>query len=130
MNKKDILLQLLDNCYAPYSHFRVSALLITDDDQIFKGVNVENASYGATICAERVAINNAIAYGVKPYQFKALYVMTDHDKISSCCFLCRQVISEFFKADALIVLMNKFGETKEYQVKDLCVLPFNGDDLV
>ena len=64
------LLRLLNNSYSPYSHFRVAAIVVTKDGQEFSGVNIENASYGATICAERVAITNAIANGVKKCDFR------------------------------------------------------------
>lgn len=123
------LKKLLNNSYSPYSQFRVAAILVTNDDQEFSGVNVENASYGATICAERSAIFNAVSHGYTKGDFKKLYVMTDSRKISSCCFLCRQVICEFFLEDSLVILSNNLGETKKYKVKDLCPLPFNGDDL-
>ncbi len=127
---KDELLKLLNNSYSPYSKFKVSSIVVMKDGTIFKGVNVENASYGATICAERNAIFNAISNGYKKWDFKSLYVMVDSDKISSCCFMCRQVISEFFNQDVKIILMNKKGETKEYFVRDLCPIPFDESDLV
>ena len=123
------LLRLLNNSYSPYSKFRVSAIVITKDGQEFSGVNIENASYGATICAERVAITNAIANGVKRRDFDKLYVMCDSDKIGTCCFVCRQVISEFFESDKEIIMMNPKGETLVKTVSELCPYPFNEDNL-
>lgn len=123
------LLRLLNNSYSPYSKFRVSAIVVTKDGQEFSGVNVENASYGATICAERVAITNAIANGVKRCDFDKLYVMCDSDKIGTCCFVCRQVISEFFESDKEIIMMNPKGETLVKTVSELCPYPFNEDNL-
>ncbi len=127
---REKLTNLLNNSYSPYSHFRVSAICVMKDGTEFSGVNVENASYGATICAERCAIVSSIAAGYKKGDFDKLYVMVDSDKISSCCFLCRQVITEFFDKDSDIILMNRLGDEASYKVKDLCPFPFDEGDLV
>ena len=127
---KEKLTNLLNNSYSPYSKFRVSAICVMKDGVEFSGVNVENASYGATICAERTAILSRIAAGYKKGDFDKLYVMVDSDKISSCCFMCRQVITEFFDKESDIILMNKLGEEKIYKVKDLCPVPFDEGDLL
>lgn len=126
---KDKLLELLNKAYAPYSNFRVSAILETTDGKIYTGVNIENASYGATVCAERVAIFKAVSDGYRKGDFKKLHVMVDSPKISSCCFMCRQVISEFFNNDTEIILYNNKGEYKTYTKEELCPLPFNSEDL-
>ena len=126
---KERLLELLNNSYSPYSKFRVAAIVVTNDNKGYTGVNIENASYGATVCAERVAILKAVSEGYRKGSFTELHVMCDSNKISSCCFLCRQVISEFFSEDAKIILYNNLGETQEYTVNDLCPLPFSEDDL-
>lgn len=97
---EESLKRLLKNSYSPYSGFRVASICLMNDGKSFGGVNVENASYGGTICAERVAITSAIASGYKKGEFSKLYVMCDSPKISSCCFICRQTISEFFSKDA------------------------------
>ena len=117
MQKK--LKQLLNNSYSPYSKFKVAAILVTKDGREFFGVNVENASYGATICAERSAFVSAISYGYHPYNFESLYVMVDSPKISTCCFLCRQVITEMMEPDKKIVCMNNHGEILEFTVNQL-----------
>ena len=122
------LKKLLDHAYAPYSKYRVSAIVVMKDNREFYGVNVENASYGATICAERNAILNAITNGYKKGDFKKLYVMTDSPKIGNCCFLCRQVITELFDKDAEIICMSKNDETK-FRVSELCPYPFDEEDL-
>lgn len=126
---KEKLLELLEKSYAPYSKFRVSAIVVTNDDKCYSGVNVENASYGATVCAERVAIFKAISNGYRKGDLKKLYVMVDSDKISSCCFMCRQVITEFFDKEATVILMNKHGEEKVLKVNALCPYPFDENDL-
>lgn len=126
---KDKLLELLNKAYAPYSNFRVSAIVETTDGKIYTGVNIENASYGATVCAERVAIFKAVSEGYRKGEFKRLHVMVDSPKISSCCFMCRQVISEFFNNDTEIILYNNKGEYKTYTKEKLCPLPFDSEDL-
>ena len=126
---KDKLLELLNKAYAPYSNFRVSAILETTDGKIYTGVNIENASYGATVCAERVAIFKAVSDGYRKGDFKKLHVMVDSSKISSCCFICRQVFGEFFNNDTEIILYNNKGEYKTYTKEELCPLPFNSEDL-
>lgn len=126
---KELLLDLLKNSYAPYSNFKVSAIVVMKDGSMVGGVNVENASYGATICAERNAITTAITKGYKKEDFDKLYVMTSGNKISSCCFMCRQVIIEFFDKNSTIVLMDKLGNKKELTVSELCPYPFDETDL-
>jgi len=126
---KEKLLKLLDNAYCPYSNFRVSAIVVMKDGTEVSGVNVENASYGAAICAERNAITTAIAMGYKKENFDRLYVMTSGKRISSCCFICRQVIVEFFDKNSLVTLMDMEGNEKVLTVEELCPYPFDSEDL-
>lgn len=126
---KEKLLNLLNNSYSPYSKFRVAAIAVMKDGKEIGGVNVENASFGATICAERVAITSAIANGYKKHDFEKLYVMCDNANIGTCCFICRQVIEEFFESDKLIIMMNPDGEELVKQVKEMCPYPFNEENL-
>lgn len=125
---KERLKKLLDNAYAPYSNYHVAALVEMKDGQVFEGVNVENASYGATICAERNAINNAVKEGYKKGDFKSLYVMVASNKLAFPCFLCRQVIVEFFDMESDLILMNK-EQTETYKMKEIIVHPFSSEDL-
>lgn len=126
---EESLKRLLKNSYSPYSGFRVAAICIMKDGKSFGGVNVENASYGATICAERVAITSAIASGYTKGDFSKLYVMCDSERIASSCFMCRQVINEFFDREAEIILYSNDGDKETYLVKDLCPYPFGSSDL-
>jgi cytidine deaminase len=127
---KEELLELGKNSYSPYSHFRVAAIAIMKDNNKFKGVNVENAAYGACICAERSAILGAISNGYKKGDFKELHVMClDSKQISTPCFQCRQVISELFDKEVNIICYNNNGETKTYKVSELCPYQFGEDDL-
>lgn len=125
---REKLEKLLNNSYAKYSNYRVSAICVMNDGKEYSGVNVENASYGATICAERVAITNAITNGYRQGDFKELHVMVKSDKLGSPCFVCRQVISEFFDMDSLVKLYSN-KEEKEFKVKELCPYPFNEENL-
>lgn len=127
---KEKLLELHKNSYAPYSNFPVSSILVAKDGSKFYGVNVENASYGAGICAERSAIVSAISAGYKKNDFKELHVMVSSGKIGMPCFICRQVISEFFEEDAFVYCYATTGEVEKYTVKELCPYPFGSDDLV
>ena len=124
------LKKLLDHAYAPYSKYRVSAIVVMKDNREFYGVNVENASYGATICAERNAILNAITNGYKKGDFKKLYVMTDSRKIGNCCFLCRQVIVEFMDSKCEVINYNNKGEYQIKKVSELCPYIFGSEDLL
>ena len=130
MNYNELLQLLLHNAYAPYSNFKVAAIVVMNDGKHFNGVNVENASYGGTICAERNAINNAISNGYKKGDFKELFLMVDSKKVSFPCNLCRQTLIEFFSGDELITCMNKLGDKKELTVKDLCPYIFDRSDLI
>ena len=82
---KEKLIRLLDNSYSPYSHFRVAAILVCKDGREFNGVNVENASYGASICAERSAILSAVSSGYKNF-----------DKMWGAYYICKPHIFHFF----------------------------------
>lgn len=126
---KDELLELHKRSYAPYSNYQVSAILVTKDGHKFCGVNVENASYGATICAERSAIVSAISAGYKKGDFLELNVMVASGKIGTPCFICRQVILEFFEKNAIVRCFDTSGKYVEYTVEELCSYPFGSDDL-
>ncbi len=124
MNKEKIKLLLtaareaINNAYAPYSGFRVSAAVLTDSGRVFTGVNVENASLGLTQCAERVAIFQAVAAGER--RIRAVLVFTPTAEFTPPCGACCQVISEFAK-DPLIILANERG-VKKLRFKQL--LPY------
>lgn len=105
-----------NNAYAPYSAFKVGAALLCEDKRIYRGCNVENASYGATVCAERNAIFAAVADGKR--DFKALAVVCSGEDFAFPCGICRQVISEL-APKAIIILANQEGEIREYEIEKL-----------
>lgn len=123
------LRELLKNSYSPYSNFAVSAIAVMKDGKEFNGTNVENASYGAGICAERSAILSAISNGYKKYDFKELNIMVSSGNISMPCFQCRQVISELFDKDVKINCYSINGEVEVHSVSELCPYPFSEEDL-
>ncbi|EJD41441.1 cytidine deaminase [Auricularia subglabra TFB-10046 SS5] len=92
-----------EGSYSPYSKFRVGAALLTPDGQIIKGANIENASYGGTICAERTALVKAVSDGTR--EFSALAVVTDVANAISPCGICRQFIREFCSLSMPIFLV-------------------------
>ena len=112
------------NAYAPYSKFNVGAALVDQNENIWRGCNVENGSYGATICAERVAIFNSIAHGGTT-QFKFILLVTDPKAVP--CALCLQVLSEFCRPDFKIILATPQEIYQEVTLGELLPTPFNAD---
>lgn len=113
-----------DNAYAPYSHFRVGAALhLSNTDEIIEGCNVENVSYGATVCAERNAVFAAIGkYGT--IEADHLVVVTDSEPPAPPCALCLQVLQEFFPPDFPIHLANLEGITQTVTLDELLPIRF------
>lgn len=101
---RDAALDARSKAYAPYSKFRVGAALLCADGETFTGVNVENASFGLTICAERSAIMAAVSGGRQ--DFTALAVAADSEKITAPCGACLQVLAEFVSANFPVLLIN------------------------
>jgi cytidine deaminase len=108
--------------HAPFSHFRVGAALETTDGQVITGCNIENASYGLTICAERVALFKAISEGHR--QFTRIAVVADTESPTPPCGACRQLLWEF-GSNLEVILGNLTAETAHHHMKDLLPYPFN-----
>lgn len=107
-NLFNIAMEMSQKAYAPYSNFHVGAALLTDDDKIFTGCNVENRSFGATNCAERTAVFKAVSEGYT--KFKAIAIATPDAKYPvSPCGICRQVLTEFGDAQMKV----RFGCSSE-----------------
>lgn len=112
----------MGNAYAPYSGFSVGAALLTSEGEVFTGCNVENASFGATICAERCAILKAISEGYT--SFEKIAIVSSSQDLTYPCGICRQFLSEFME-DGIVVLMDKHENIKEYSLNDLIPFSFN-----
>lgn len=128
MIKKDLIKKALEAknmAYVPYSHFHVGAALLTDDDKIYTGCNIEIASYSPTLCAERTAIFKAVSEGHK--KIKSIAVVGDANPTFPCG-VCRQVIREFGK-DATIIIANSEDDYKEYTLDELLPHSFGPEDL-
>jgi cytidine deaminase len=108
-----------DNAYAPYSSFRVGAVLVDGEGRLHAGCNVENAAYGPTNCAERTALFRAIADGCKPRSFRALAVVGDAPGPVAPCGVCRQVMAELCAPDMPVVMGNLRGEYRVATVAEL-----------
>ena len=114
------------NAHAPFSHFQVGAALEDAAGRIHTGCNVENASYGLTLCAERVAVFKAVSEGVR--QFRRVAVVADTGTLTPPCGACRQILWEFC-GDVELVLSNLHGKTETLRLKDLLPRPFDASFL-
>ena len=115
-------LKARDNAHAPFSKFHVGAALEDSDGRIWTGCNVENASYGLTLCAERVAVFKAISEGVR--KFRRIAVAADTEKLTPPCGACRQILWEFL-GNADVILVNLQGKTATFKMRDLLPEPFD-----
>lgn len=106
-----------DNAYAPYSQFKVGAAAYTVNGDLVHGCNVENASYGLTVCAERNCIAQAVVAGHT--SFSHLVVYTEQENLTPPCGACRQVITEFFDVNAQIIAVNHLGQQKAWTVDSI-----------
>jgi len=111
-----------ENAYAPFSEFKVGAALETDDGEIIVGSNVESASYGLTVCAERVAVWNAISQGKR--KIVRIAVVADTEDLTPPCGVCRQIIWEF-GGDIPVIFANLNGKVETVQMKDLLPRAFD-----
>lgn len=116
------------NAYAPYSDFKVGAAFRLKSGEIVSGHNVENASYGATVCAERVGIFNALS-NYHSHDFESLVIVTDTPTGDLPCALCLQVLSEFVGEEFPIYSANRQEIKNEYKFKQLLPKPFNKKSL-
>lgn len=111
-----------ENAFAPFSKFKVGAAVQGLDGRIHTGCNVENATYGLTVCAERVAVFKGVSEGAR--RFKRVAVAADTEKLTPPCGACRQILWEFC-GDVEIVLVNPKGKIESYRLKDLFPKPFD-----
>ena len=104
--------------YAPYSKFHVGAAVLADDGSVYTGANVENRSYGLTICAERNAIAHGVAMGMKTIKAVAIFSPDSEDPLPPCG-ACRQVITEFSAPDAVVICCGNNGKAVEIPVSEI-----------
>jgi cytidine deaminase len=115
-----------ENAHAPFSKFKVGAAVEDQTGRIFTGCNVENATYGLTICAERVAVFKAISEGAR--KFMRIAVAADTEVLTPPCGACRQILWEFC-GNAELILVNLQGKTESFRLKDLFPRPFDASFL-
>lgn len=112
--------------YAPYSKFQVGAALLAKDGQVFLGCNVENASYGAAICAERTAVVKAVSEGIR--EFEKIAITASSGDYAPPCGICRQVLYEFMP-DGTVLLESRQAGMKAFSLRELLPLGFGPEDL-
>ncbi|MDE6015739.1 MAG: cytidine deaminase [Acetatifactor sp.] len=125
-------LQAREAAYAPYSHYTVGAALLTKSGEMYCGGNIENASYGATNCAERTAFFKAVSQGER--KFKAIAIaggMEGQEPVDYAypCGICRQVMQEFGEADFRILIVKGKADYREYTLEQLLPCGFGGNSI-
>lgn len=118
--------EAMEHAYAPYSKFQVGAALLAKDGRVFTGCNVENASYGATNCAERTAIFKAVSEGYR--EFDAIAIVASSGDFASPCGICRQVLAEFMP-DGKVILDSDEKGMVTYFVRELLPSGFSAEDI-
>ena len=118
--------EAMSHAYAPYSGYKVGAALLCADGTVYQGCNVENASYGATNCAERTAVFKAVSEGYR--KFTRIAIAATKEQFCPPCGVCRQVLQEF-APDLEVILVNCKGETMELTLKELLPYGFDSNNL-
>lgn len=119
--------EMKEKSYSPYSNFRVGAAVLADSGKIYTGTNIENATYGATCCAERTAVFKAVSEGER--KIDAVAIASDMNETIFPCGICRQVIAEFGNRDTKIICTNSNGECEVYRLEELLPKAFGPDNL-
>lgn len=121
--------EAMKNSYSPYSNFSVGAAILCKDGSVYIGANIENSSYGLTMCAERNAIFQAYINGKRKDDIFSLAIIADTDRPISPCGACRQVMSELLNSDTPVYLSNLNFDIKETTVEKLLPYYFKKEDL-
>lgn len=119
-------IEIKNKAYTPYSNFNVGCVVKTKSGKIYKGINIENASYSPTLCAERNALSTAITDGEKDF---AYIVVTGDSEYTYPCGVCRQFIREFADSDTKIIVAKDTENYKTYTIDDLLPYSFSKKDL-
>ena len=122
----DIAIEQLEFSYTPYSNFKVGAALLTRSGEIYTGCNIENASYGVTICAERVALFKAVSEGKRTFSLLAL--TSDSEEITYPCGICRQALSEFAPHLTIVCASSQLTDAKIHFLDQLLPYSFSKED--
>ena len=122
----DMAKEAMKSAYAPYSHFSVGAAVETDDGEVYCGCNIENSSYGATICAERTVISKAVSEGYR--RITRIAICDSNNSFAWPCGICRQVMSEFAVEDFYVILEDN-GKLSNFFLKELLPNSFSGKDM-
>ena len=131
MNRKELIdhaFSAMKNSYAPYSNYHVGASVACKGGRVFYGANIENASYGATNCAERSAMFSAYSNGIRKDDIEAIAIVSDGDTIATPCGICRQVMAELLNPDTPVFMSNGTLNL-DSTVKDLLPFAFTQEDL-
>lgn len=131
---KDRAIAARERAYCPYSGFAVGAALLTKDGKIYEGMNIENASFTPTICAERTAIFKAVSEGYGKGDFAAIAIVgaakgTEPDKICAPCGVCRQVMLEFCEADFEVIFIISKEKYEVHSFAEVMPFAFTSDNL-
>ncbi len=114
--------EILPYAYAPYSGYRVGAALLTNEGRVFRGVNIENASSGLTICAERAAVAAAVTAGCR--YFSCIAVVSEDEEGPLPCGACRQVLGEFCSGEFKVLISGREGKIRTFTLRELLPHPF------
>ena len=132
---KELIQTALDarkNAYAPYSHYQVGAALLSSDGTIYSGCNIENASYGATNCAERTAFFSAVSEGKRDFLAIAITGGREGEEISDYavpCGICRQIMQEFCGDDFQVIVAKSTEDFRQYPFSEILPFGFDGDKI-
>jgi cytidine deaminase len=125
----DLALEALQFSHSPYSKKKIGASLLLSNGKIYSGCNIENASYGGTVCAERVALFKAFSENKKPITVDQIVVASLENEPWPPCGFCRQVLAEFGTPETIVILVNSTKNYKEYIFKDIFPLAFKPEHL-
>lgn len=127
-----IALDARKNAYAPYSHYQVGAALLSSDGTIYSGCNIENASYGATNCAERTAFFSAVSEGKRDFRAIAIAGGLEGEEITDYavpCGICRQIMQEFCGDDFQVIVAKSTEDFRQYPFSEILPFGFDGDKI-
>ena len=123
------LQNIKNKSYSEKSNYKVACIVEMKDGTLFEGVNIENPSFKDGLCAEQVAIGTGVANGYTKYDFERIYLLGSSNYSITPCFLCRQLIIEFFETNKKIISYSNEGKEKEYKISELCPYAFTEKEL-